>query len=100
MKNRWARGTCTAPARGFWQLPPVSLFRIGSDQDVLRSVVHAAQVAGVHGVSTPPFFWRGFQHQNAGPGFTCREGGAKSGVTTAYDEYVVSRSLAHDVLPC
>jgi hypothetical protein len=43
------------------QVLPVLLFRIGLDQHVLRCVVHAAQVARVHGIAAAPFARRRFQ---------------------------------------
>ena len=51
------------------QILPVLLLRIRVDQHVLRSIVHAAQVAHVHRIATAPRFRGRLHEQYVGTGF-------------------------------
>ena len=80
------------PAGDLEQVLPVLLFRIGLGQHVLRLIMHAAQVAGMHRVAAAPFARCRFQHQHAGAGLARGERRAQRRIAAADDEDVKHRT--------
>jgi hypothetical protein len=75
-------------SRDLEQVLPELFFGISLGQHVLRCVVHAAQVAGVHAVAAAPFARRGFQQQHRRARLAGREGRTQRGVAAADDQHI------------
>ena len=65
------------------QVLPKFFFGVGLGQHVLRRIVHATQVARVHGVATAPFTRCGFKQQHARPGLARCQRRTQGGVAAA-----------------
>jgi hypothetical protein len=74
------------PAGDLEQVLPVLLLGVGLGEHILRRLVHAAQVAGVHGVAAAPLAGRRLQQQHAGAGLAGGDRRAQRGVAAAHHQ--------------
>ena len=90
--DREARELFVGDAAGdLEQVLPEFLFRIGVHEDILRCLVHAAEVARVLRIAAAPFAWRGFEQHDAGTGFACHQRRAQRSVAATDHQHIHHR---------
>ena len=69
-------------ASHFEQVLPKLFFWVGVDQHILRCIVHAAQIACVHGIATTPLKRGRLEHHDTGARFSGHQRRTQSSVAT------------------
>jgi hypothetical protein len=80
------------------QVLPELFFRVGVQQDILRCVVHASQIARVLGIAASPLLWRRLQQKNAGARLPGHERSTQGSVAAA-DHKDIKHESWRTILP-